>query len=161
VGLGTTVTVLLPATDEDAALAADLALGGDDALGRGETILLVEDEASLRELTSRILTHAGYQVCAAFNGADAVRMAGDPAQVIDLLLTDVVMPEMLGNEVAARVSAARPGIPALFMSGYAQAILDAHGAPEQGYDIVEKPFTKAALLSRVRQAISPNHPEAT
>ena len=161
VGLGTTVSVLLPATDEDAAPAADLALGGDDDLGRGETILLVEDEASLRELTSRILTHAGYQVCAAGNGADAVRVAGDPAQVIDLLLTDVVMPEMLGNEVAARVSAARPGVPALFMSGYAQAILDAHGVPEQGFDIVEKPFTKAALLSRVRQAISRNHPEAT
>src|ERR1700722_1434083 len=161
VGLGTTISVLLPATDEDAAPAADLALGGDDALGRGETILLVEDEDSLRELTGRILTHAGYQVCVAGNGADAVRMAGDPAQVIDLLLTDVVMPEMLGNEVAALVSVARPGLPALFMSGYAQAILDAHGAPEQGFDIVEKPFTKAALLSRVRQAIARNHPEAT
>jgi CheY-like chemotaxis protein len=160
VGLGTTISVLLPATDEDAAPAADLALGGDDALGRGETILLVEDEDSLRELTGRILTHAGYQVCVASNGADAVRMAGDPAQVIDLLLTDVVMPEMLGNEVAARVTAARPGLPALFMSGYAQAILDAHGVPEQGFEIVEKPFTKAALLSRVRQAIPRNHPEA-
>jgi len=112
-------------------------------------------------LTSRILTHAGYQVCEAGNGADAVRVAGDPAQVIDLLLTDVVMPEMLGNEVAARVTAARPGVPALFMSGYAQAILDAHGVPEQGFDIVEKPFTKAALLGRVRQAIARNHPEAT
>jgi len=161
VGLGTTISVLLPATDEDATPAADLAVPGDDALGRGETILLVEDEASLRMLTSRILTHAGYQVCEADNGADAVRVAGDPAQVIDLLLTDVVMPEMLGNEVAARVTAARPGVPALFMSGYAQAILDAHGVPEQGFDIVEKPFTKAALLSRVRQAIARNHPEAT
>jgi PAS domain S-box-containing protein len=160
-GLGTTISVLLPATDEDAAPAADLAVPGDDVLGRGETILLVEDEASLRMLTSRILTHAGYQVCVADDGADAVRVAGDPAQVIDLLLTDVVMPEMLGNEVAARVTAARPGVPALFMSGYAQAILDAHGVPEQGFDLVEKPFTKAALLSRVRQAIARNHPEAT
>jgi PAS domain S-box-containing protein len=160
-GLGTTISVLLPATDEDAAPAADLAVPGDDAWGRGETILLVEDEASLRMLTSRILTHAGYQVCEADNGADAVRVAGDPAQVIDLLLTDVVMPEMLGDEVAARVSAARPGVPALFMSGYAQAILDAHGVPEQGFDLVEKPFTKAALLSRVRQAIARNHPEAS
>jgi PAS domain S-box-containing protein len=161
VGLGTTVSVLLPATDEDAAPAADPAVLGDDAHGRGETILLVEDEDSLRKLTNRILTHAGYVVCAAASGADAVRVAGDPAQLIDLLLTDVVMPEMLGNEVAARVGAARPGLPALFMSGYAQAILDAHGVPEPRYDIMEKPFTKAALLSRVRQAISRNHPEAT
>jgi|HubBroStandDraft_1064217.scaffolds.fasta_scaffold03644_6 PAS domain S-box-containing protein len=159
VGLGTTVTVLLPATDEDAAPAADLAVSGDGASGHGETILLVEDEASLRKLTSRILTHAGYLVCAADDGADAVRMAGDPAQVIDLLLTDVVMPEMLGNEVAARVSTARPGVPALFMSGYAQAILDTHGVPEPSFDIMEKPFTKAALLSRVRQAITRNHPD--
>jgi PAS domain S-box-containing protein len=161
VGLGTTVSVLLPATDEDAAPAADPAVLGGDARGQGETILLVEDEESLRKLTNRILTHAGYVVCAAASGADAVRVAGDPAQLIDLLLTDVVMPEMLGNEVAARVSAARPGIPALFMSGYAQAILDAHGVPEPRFDIMEKPFTKAALLSRVRQAISRNHPEAT
>jgi PAS domain S-box-containing protein len=161
VGLGTTVSVLLPATDEDAAPAADPAVLGGDARGQGETILLVEDEESLRKLTNRILTHAGYVVCAAASGADAVRVAGDPAQLIDLLLTDVVMPEMLGNEVAARVGAARPGLPALFMSGYAQAILDAHGVPEPRFDIMEKPFTKAALLSRVRQAISRNHPEAT
>jgi len=161
VGLGTTVSVLLPATDEDAAPAAGPAVPGDDARGRGETILLVEDEESLRKLTNRLLTHAGYVVCAAASGADAVRVAGDPAQLIDLLLTDVVMPEMLGNEVAARVGAARPGLPALFMSGYAQAILDAHGVPEPRFDIMEKPFTKAALLSRVRQAISRNHPEAT
>jgi PAS domain S-box-containing protein len=161
VGLGTTVSVLLPATDEDAAPAADLAVSGDDASGRGETILLVEDEVSLRKLTSRILTHAGYLVCAADDGAHAVRMAGDPAQVIDLLLTDVVMPEMLGNEVAARVSAARPGVPALFMSGYAQAILDTHGVPEPRFDIMEKPFTKATLLSRVRQALTRNHPDPT
>jgi PAS domain S-box-containing protein len=161
VGLGTTVSVLLPATDEDAAPAGDPAVLGGDARGQGETILLVEDEDSLRKLTNRILTHAGYVVCAAASGADAVRVADDPAQPIDLLLTDVVMPEMLGNEVAARVGAARPGLPALFMSGYAQAILDAHGVPEPRYDIMEKPFTKAALLSRVRQAISRNHPEAT
>jgi len=161
VGLGTTVSVLLPATDEDAAPAADPAVPAGDARGQGETILLVEDEDSLRKLTNRILTHAGYVVCAAASGADAVRVAADPAQLIDLLLTDVVMPEMLGNEVAARVGAARPGLPALFMSGYAQAILDAHGVPGPRFDIMEKPFTKAALLSRVRQAISRNHPEAT
>ena len=87
-------------------------------------------------------------------GAEAVRRASDPAQVIDLLLTDVVMPEMLGNEVAARVGAIRPGVPALFMSGYAQPILDTHGVPAPRYDILEKPFTEAALLSRVRKAMS-------
>jgi DNA-binding response OmpR family regulator len=69
------------------------------------------------------------------------------------------MPEMLGNEVAARVGEIRPGIPALFMSGYAQPILDTHGIPSPSYDILEKPFTEAALLSRVRTALT--RPAAT
>jgi PAS domain S-box-containing protein len=153
-GLGTTVSVLLPVTDEDVAPEAPpVVVAGDDQRGHGETILLVEDEESLRKLTSRILTRSGYHVCAAASGSEAVQRASDPAQPIDLLLTDVVMPEMLGNEVAARVQAARPGVPALFISGYAQPILDSHGVPSPRYDILEKPFTEAALLTRVRRAM--------
>jgi CheY-like chemotaxis protein len=152
-GLGTTVTVLLPVTEEDVAPAAPPVVADDGQRGHGETILLVEDEESLRKLTSRILTRSGYHVCAAASGSEAVQRASDPAQPIDLLLTDVVMPEMLGNEVAARVQAARPGVPALFISGYAQPILDSHGVPSPRYDILEKPFTEAALLTRVRQAM--------
>jgi PAS domain S-box-containing protein len=154
VGLGTTVSVLLPATDERAGPdAASAPPADDDVRGHGETILLVEDEPSLRELAGRILARNGYQVCMAADGADAVRRAEDPAQPVDLLLTDVVMPEMLGHEVAARVAAARPGAPALFISGYAQPILDSHGVLSPRYDILEKPFTEAALLSRVRMAL--------
>ncbi len=153
-GLGTTVSVLLPATEEDAQPQVPLARSGDDQRGHGETILLVEDETSLRDLTSRILTRNGYQVRAVGSGADAVRLASDPAQAVDLLLTDVVMPEMMGNEVAARVGAIRPSVPALFMSGYAPPILDSHGVPEASYDILEKPWTETALLSRVRKALS-------
>ena len=154
VGLGTTITVLLPATDED--VAPYLAPAGtiDDQHGHGETILLVEDEESLRQLTTRILARNGYQVCAVGNGAEAVRRAGDTAQPITLLLTDVVMPGMLGNEVAARIGAIRPDVPALFMSGYAQPILDSHGVGASSFDILAKPFTESALLSRVRQAIT-------
>jgi PAS domain S-box-containing protein len=154
VGLGTTITVLLPATDED--VAPYLAPAGtiDDQRGHGETILLVEDEESLRQLTTRILARNGYQVCVVGNGAEAVRRAGDPAQLITLLLTDVVMPEMMGNEVAARISAIRPDVPALFMSGYAQPILDSHGVAAASFDILAKPFTEAALLTRIRQAIT-------
>jgi PAS domain S-box-containing protein len=154
VGLGTTITVLLPATDED--VAPYLAPAGtiDDQRGHGETILLVEDEESLRQLTTRILARNGYQVCAVGNGAEAVRRAGDTAQPITLLLTDVVMPGMLGNEVAARIGAIRPDVPALFMSGYAQPILDSHGVGASSFDILAKPFSESALLSRVRQAIT-------
>jgi CheY-like chemotaxis protein len=155
VGIGTTVSVLLPATEERAGPdPASRPVVGDDVRGHGETILLVEDEASMRELTRRILADHGYRVCVADNGADAVRRAEDPAQPVDLLLTDVVMPEMLGNEVAARVAALRPQVPTLFISGYAQPILDRQGVLLPGYDILEKPFTEAALLSRVRTALA-------
>ena len=153
-GTGTTVSVLLPATDERAGPdAGSRSPADDDVRGHGETILLVEDEVSLRELARRILDDNGYHVCVADNGADAVRRAGDPAQPIDLLLTDVIMPEMLGHEVAARVAALRPETPALFLSGYAQPILDAQGVLLPGYDILEKPFTEVGLLSRVRKAL--------
>jgi CheY-like chemotaxis protein len=153
-GLGTTITVLLPATDEAAEPHLPAAAAPDDQRGHGETILVVEDEESLRELTTRILVRNGYQVCAVGSGAEAVRRAGDTAQPITLLLTDVVMPEMLGNEVAARIGAIRPDVPALFMSGYAQPILDSHGVAASSYDILAKPFTESALLSLVRQAIT-------
>jgi PAS domain S-box-containing protein len=150
-GLGTAVTGLLPATSEEAA--------GYEApptaapLGRGETILLVEDQASLKDLASRILTKNGYQVLAAATAAQAPGLAGDAGQPIDLLLTDVVMPEILGNEVARRVRAIRPALPVLYMSGYAQPILDTHGAFAGQIDLLEKPFTESTLLTRVRRAI--------
>jgi signal transduction histidine kinase/ActR/RegA family two-component response regulator len=156
-GFGTTITGLLPATSEEAArlTAPPAAPPG----GRGETILLVEDEASLRELSSRILTKNGYHVRAASAAPAAPGIAADAAQPIDLLLTDVVMPEMLGNEVARRVRAIRPALPVLYMSGYAQPILDTHGALAGQIDLLEKPFTEATLLTRVRRAIdNGNHP---
>ena len=158
-GLGTTVTGMLPATDEGAVKTA-----GPPAAtprGRGETILLVEDETSLRELASRILTRNGYQVRAALTAAEALSVTGDPGQPIDLLLTDVVMPEMLGNEVARRVHAMRPALPVLYMSGYAQPILDTHGAYISQIDLLEKPFSEEALLTRVRRAIDRGTQSAT
>ena len=124
-GLGTTVTALLPAVEVPAAC---LAPAAEPRRGRGEQILLVEDEPTLWQLTSRILTRNGYQVCDGATAADALREAGDPQQPIDLLLTDAVMPDMLGTEVAARVRVMRPGLPVLYMSGYAHAVLDADGA---------------------------------
>jgi signal transduction histidine kinase/CheY-like chemotaxis protein len=156
-GLGTTITGLLPATSEEAARSA-----GPQAAaprGRGETILLVEDEASLQELAARILTRNGYQVRAARTAVEAPSIASDTSQPIDLLLTDVVMPEMLGNEVARRIHAIRPALPVLYMSGYAQPILDTHGAFAHQIDLLEKPFTEATLLTRVRRAIdNTTHP---
>jgi two-component system cell cycle sensor histidine kinase/response regulator CckA len=150
-GLGTTVTGLLPAPTKEAA--GFTPPPAEAPRGRGETILLVEDETSLQELASRILTRNGYQVRAARTAADAPAIAADTSQPIDLLLTDVVMPEMLGNEVASRVHAVRPALAVLYMSGYAQPILDTHGAFASQIDLLEKPFSEATLLTRVRRAI--------
>jgi signal transduction histidine kinase/ActR/RegA family two-component response regulator len=158
-GFGTTITGLLPATSEDAAQSA--APSAAAPRGRGETILLVEDEASLRGLADRILTKNGYHVRAASTAAEAPGIAGETEQPIHLLLTDVVMPEMLGNEVARQVRAIRPALPVLYMSGYAQPILDTHGALASQIDLLEKPFTETTLLTRVRHAIDNGAEPAT
>jgi len=151
-GLGTTMNVLLPAA-EVAARVTESHSPDRDLNGHGELILLVEDEESLRKMASRLLTRNGYQVCEAEDGPVAVGRAEDPAQRIDLLVTDMVMPEMLGGEVVERIRAIRPDLPALFISGYAQQVLDFHGMPSADRDILQKPFTEAALLRRVRLAL--------
>jgi PAS domain S-box-containing protein len=149
-GLGTTVTALLPAADVPATVSGRVAA---PACGRGEKILLIDDEPSLWQLASRILTRNGYQVCDGATAADALSVAGDLQQPIDLLLTDAIMPDMLGTEVAARVRVLRPGLPVLYMSGYAQVVLDADGALGPNVDFLEKPFSEAEMVARVRQAI--------
>ncbi len=105
-------------------------------------IPVVEDEQSLRDMVCRILARNGYQTCAATTASDALRLAGDLAQPIDLLLTDLVMPEMLGNEVAARLCATRPGTRVLYMSGYAKTVLGTEGALEPRVDLLENPSHK-------------------
>jgi CheY-like chemotaxis protein len=150
-GLGTTVSALLPVTDAAPTTAA--APAAAPARGHGETILLTEDEESLAELVHRILVRNGYQVFAATSPDAALRHASDLTQPIDLLLTDAVMPGMLGNEVAARVRALRPGLPVLYMSGYAQPVLDTQGALDPDIDLLEKPFSETMLLTRVGQAL--------
>jgi PAS domain S-box-containing protein len=158
-GMGTTVTALLPVTGQAAETAS--AAAAVPARGRGETILLVEDEESLAALVHRILVRSGYQVIATTSPGAALREASDLQQPINLLLTDAVMPGMLGNEVAARVRALRPGLPVLYMSGYAQPVLDTQGALDPHTDLLEKPFSEAALLTRVRQTLDSHaEPEA-
>ena len=142
-GLGTTFTVLLPATDAPVPTTPQQE-HAEPERGGGETILVVEDEPAMLEVTRRILVDHGYAVLTADNGPAAVALAERHRGAIDVLLTDVVMPEMLGKEVAERVSLLRPGIHVLFMSGYAQPVLD--DLPQ----VLDKPFTEAALLTRLR-----------
>ncbi|HEU0042302.1 MAG TPA: ATP-binding protein [Jiangellaceae bacterium] len=153
-GLGTTVTVLLPASrvGSEQTGAADT-LAAQSTAGRGETLLVVEDEDALREVAGRILSGAGYRVLAAECGAAALELAGRHDGTIDLLLSDVVMPGMLGKELAERLTAARPDTRVLYMSGYAQPVLHSQGTLDPGVALLEKPFTADDLLAAVRKRL--------
>jgi PAS domain S-box-containing protein len=150
-GLGTRVTALLPAADvapveEEVALPPAIELAS-------ETILLVEDDDDLRDVIERILTNNGYQVISASNGRAAIEAAGLHPGDIDLLLTDVVMPQMQGNELAKLIAVGRPRLRVLFMSGYAQPALGDAGTLEPGAILLEKPFTEPTVLALVRRVL--------
>ena len=116
-------------------------------------MLVVEDEAALREVAGRILSGAGYHVLAAECGASALELAARHEGAIDLLLSDVVMPGMLGKELAERLTGARPDTRVLYMSGYAQPVLHSQGTLDPGVELLEKPFTAGDLLAAVRRRL--------
>ena len=150
-GIGTTFTLLLPATDQ---LGAPAERHADSPAARGEaTILLVEDEDALREVTRRVLTAAGHQVIAAESGPAALRAAGAHPGQIDLLLSDVIMPQMTGPQLAERLLVERPSVRVLLMSGFAKPILDSGGYVNVGMTLIEKPFTGPVLLAKVAQTL--------
>jgi CheY-like chemotaxis protein len=151
-GLGTTFTALLPATDEPEQASAEH-LPAAPRPANGETVLVVEDEASLRDLVARILTSHGYRARTATTASNALEYISELDQPLDLLITDVVMPTMLGSELAARTHAVRPHLPILYMSGYAQEVLDTQGTLDPGITLLEKPFSRDTLLNRARQAL--------
>jgi len=148
---GTTLTAMFPSIAGAPAAAAEVASA---RITHGnETVLVVEDEEAMRDVTTRILRRAGYQVTSAASGPVALEMIRSSTQRIDLLLTDVVMPHMLGKELADSVRAMQPGIRVLFMSGYAEPVLSNKGTLEPGITLVEKPFSEATLLDHVRQVL--------
>jgi PAS domain S-box-containing protein len=150
-GVGTTATVLLPATD---ATPSRIGQQIGAAQLRGEaTILLVEDEDALREVTRRILAGTGYRVLTAANGDEALAAAAELAEPIDLLLTDVVMPQMHGPQLAEQIQRVRPSITVMFMSGFAQPILESGGHLDAGVTLIEKPFSGPTLLAKVSQVL--------
>ncbi len=151
-GRGTTVAVYLPRLASGEAVDAPSVEPAAASKG-GETILLVEDEAALRELGQELLEDLGYAVLAAASGPEALALAAGTGRPIDLLLTDVVMPGMNGHELAERLREARPGLPVLYASGYTADAIAQHGVLAPGLDLIEKPFTAAALAARVRAAL--------
>jgi PAS domain S-box-containing protein len=150
-GIGTTCTVMLPATEQQPSTPGVSDIG--DVRGRGEVVLVVEDEDGIREVARRILDRNGYEVLTAAGGPEAIELARTYAGSIDLLLSDLIMPRMMGVEVADKITETRPGTLVMFMSGYAHPILDGSQGVPEGTILIEKPFTETALLVRVREAL--------
>jgi two-component system, cell cycle sensor histidine kinase and response regulator CckA len=151
-GVGTTFRVYLPALPE--AVEAPTPTPDPRAhAGRGETVLVVEDEPAVMKVTTRMLRRNGYTVLEATSGPEALTLARE--RELHLLLTDSVMPKMSGRDLAAEVHKLRPGLPVLFMSGYSRGVL-AHQdnlANADDHALIQKPFTESALLERVRRAL--------
>ncbi len=151
-GLGTTFTITLPVTAEVTVAKAEPL--PHQRTARGETAMVVEDELALREVTKRMLTCHGYNVITASNGLEALKIASEHEGEIHLLLTDVVMPQMLGKEVAEKMAAIKPGIEVLFMSGYARPVLASQGRLDPNVTLIEKPFSGADLLEKAGQVLN-------
>jgi PAS domain S-box-containing protein len=150
-GVGTTCSLMFPATEQPAAAVAPAA--SDERGGSGELVLLVEDEDGIREVARRILERRGYRVLAAADGYEAIELARNHDGPIDLLMTDVIMPRMMGKEVAERILALRPEAQVMYMSGYAEPILGSGENLPSGMILLEKPFTEHSLLTKAREAL--------
>jgi PAS domain S-box-containing protein len=150
---GTTFKVYLPRVPEPAS-ASPTAPNAPAGRGGNETILLVEDDASVRGLNARLLRAKGYTVIEASNGKEALGVADQGANGdIKLLLTDVIMPEMGGKELAQRFRATHPNTKVLFCSGYTQETIDRGGELEPGTAFLQKPFTPGLLARKIREVL--------
>lgn len=154
-GHGTTLSLLIPldTTPGQPTVTPPAAPAGNPQPGK-HTILVVDDEEFLRDLVARQLTNAGHHVLTAADGPTAITVADQHPGNIDLLITDVIMPKMLGTAVAAHLTARRPGLPVIYMSGYAQPALNAQGTLGDDATLLEKPFTDHHLHTAVTTALN-------
>ncbi len=150
-GHGTTVRVYLPRSEEAARARSHRDAAAEPA-GSG-TILLVEDDFAARLVATRLLEIGGYRVLAADGPAAAIDLARGHEGPIDLLLTDLVMPDMRGDQLAEHIGRLRAGVQVLFMSGYTQEAVLHQGRMPQGMHLLQKPFTPEQLRTRVRQLL--------
>jgi len=151
-GQGSTFKVYFPKAKGDAASEKE-EQHPVTALGGSETVLIVEDEDSLRKLSQRTLQQHGYSVLEAENGEDALRVSEAYAGSIDLLLTDVVMPGMGGKETAERLQPLYPRMKVLYMSGYTDNSIVHHGVLTEGVFFLQKPFSPEALVRKIREIL--------
>ncbi len=150
-GRGTTFNIYLPRVDEPVETQEPPPLS-PSLFGR-ETVLLAEDDASVRQVVSEVLMQKGYDVLRTPDGRTALEMARAQEGEIQLLITDMVMPGMTGRELADALKAERPGLRVLYMSGYTGDAVVRHGVLEEGMPYLQKPFTPGALAFKVREVL--------
>ena len=152
-GQGTVFRVYLPAHGERPGLAEGATRAEAPQSKGGETILLVEDEPSLLDLTDKMLQRLGYHTLTASTPGEAIRLAREHAGEIHLLITDVVMPEMNGRDLAKNLLSLYPDLKRLFMSGYTADVIAHQGVLDPGVNFIQKPFSKNGLGVKVREAL--------
>jgi signal transduction histidine kinase/CheY-like chemotaxis protein len=151
---GSTFTVYLPRAGEVVVTGTSGGPTMDDVKGDSETVLLVEDETSVRALARRVLVRGGFRVLEASTPSEAIRLAEENAPDIQLVLSDVVMPEMSGPALAERLGAIVPGVRVLFVSGYTDDEVVRRGLGPSEIDLLQKPFSAQQLVERVREALA-------
>jgi CheY-like chemotaxis protein len=154
-GLGTAFKIYLPRAQSAIPEASSRSTAQDSPSGC-ETLLLVEDEAAVRESTREFLTQRGYTVLEASNGEDALRVSREYCGPIELMISDVVMPKISGPNLAERLSAERPHMKVLFVSGYAENTVLRHGKIDVTARLLQKPFGLNALARKIREVLSAN-----
>ena len=150
-GEGTTIKLYFPRHDgEETFMSAEEQ--GDPERGRGETILIVEDDDGVREYASEILRDLNYQVIEAKDSASALRLL-EADRPFDLMLTDVVLPGISGRALAEEVFRRRPGAKVIFMTGYSRNAIVHQGRLDRGTELISKPLTEAAVARKIRQVL--------
>lgn len=153
VGIGTTFNIYLPRYMGD--IKQDQKIDAVDSTVSGnETIILVEDDVSILRITKMILEQQGYTVLSTISPVEAICMAKEYIGTIHLLVTDVVMPEMNGKELATRLGLFCPDLKYIFMSGYTANVIAHHGALDEGINFIQKPFSKKDFVEKVRKTLN-------
>lgn len=159
-GAGTSFKIYLPRVDSSGIPAAAEPDSSQSSLKRGhETILLVEDENNVRQLTKHYLEMQGYLVLEAADPAAAIQISNSHSGPIQLLLTDVIMPGMNGHQLAQKITAVRSSIKVLYMSGYTEGAIGNNGTLDPGLTLLQKPFTLPALKAKVREVLDTPLPQ--
>jgi CheY-like chemotaxis protein len=151
-GKGTTFTIYLPRYARES-IEPVVKTIREPPKGHGETVLLVEDEPVILEVSREMLEHLGYSVLIAGAPGEAIRIAEANAAEIQLLIVDVVMPEMNGRDLAKRIGEIKPGLKCLFISGYTADVIAHHGILDPGINFIQKPFSTEKLAGKIREVL--------